>query len=95
MDEVLTNVPIPPRRGWWRPYEVHGIYECRGVRYRHFFCVAGSVEYWILKSALDGGARRVILMSDKSTVVFGPIKVYRRGEETIISADEVTAAHEE
>ena len=90
VDAVLQEV-APERPRWWYPYEVRGIYECRGIRFRQFYCVAGSVEGWMWIIATKGGSRRVITLADKSTVLFGPPKIVGRGEEVANAADEVTA----
>src|SRR4051812_11602895 len=89
--DALLQAIAPDRPRWWHPYEVRGTCECRGIRFRHFFCIAGSVECWLWSIANKGGSRRVILLPDESTTVFGPLKMYGRGEEVTITADEVQA----
>jgi hypothetical protein len=61
------------------------------MRFRHFYCIAGSAEAWLSSIARKGGSRRVILVPDESTTVFGPLKMYGCGEEVVITADEVQA----
>jgi hypothetical protein len=90
VDALLQEV-APDRPRWWHPYEVRSTYECRGVRFRHFYCIAGSVEAWLWTIARKGGPRRVILLTDESATVIGPVKIYGRGEEVIIQPDEVQA----
>jgi hypothetical protein len=88
MDAALQAI-TPTRPNWWHPYEVRGTYECRGIRFRHFYCIAGSVELWTLTIARENGSRRVILLPDGSTEIFGPIKMYGHGEEVVIASGEV------
>ena len=90
VDTLLQGI-APDRPRWWHPYEVRGTYECRGIRFRHFYCIAGSVECWLWSIANKGGSRRVILLSDESATAFGPVKMYGRGEDVIIRPDEVQA----
>jgi hypothetical protein len=89
LDELLTSVPVPPRRDWWHSYEIKGLYEWRGIRFRHFFCVAGSVEIWLWKLAVDGGKRRVIQLPSKSLVLFADPEMVGRGKAVPASASEV------
>jgi len=89
--DALLQAIAPQRPRWWHPYDVRGTYECRGIQFRHFYCIAGSVEGWLWSLANKGGSRRVILLSDESATVFGPVKMYGRGEEVIIKAGEVKA----
>ena len=88
---ALLQAIAPDRRRWWLPYEVRGTYECRGIRFRHFYCIAGSVEAWIWSAANMSGSRRVILLSDESATVVGPVKMCGRGEEIVITPDQVQA----
>jgi hypothetical protein len=90
VDALLQEV-APDRPRWWHPYEVRGTYECRSVRFRHFYCIAGSVEGWMWSIANKNGPRRVILLTDESVTVFGPVKMYGRGEEVVIKPAEVQA----
>jgi hypothetical protein len=91
VDATLQEVN-PARPSWWHPYEVRGHYECRGIRFRHFYCVAGSVEAWMWSIAVkSNGLRRVIFLSDESSTIFGPPKIFGHGGEIIISTGEVTA----
>ena len=48
VDAVLQAIS-PDRPNWWHPYDVRRTYECRGVRFREFSCIAGSVEAWLLR----------------------------------------------
>jgi hypothetical protein len=93
VDALLQSI-APERPRWWHPYEVRHRYKCRGIRFRHLYCIAGSVEGWLWSIANNGGSRRVILLSDESATVFGPPKMYGRGEEVAIKADEVQAVRE-
>lgn len=89
IDELLTQVPIPPRRDWWHPYELRGLYEWQGIQFRHFFCIAGSVEIWVWKSAVDGGPRRVILLPGESLTMFVDPTMIGRGVEVPVNAADV------
>ena len=91
IDDLLSEVPIPPRRDWWHPYELRGMYEWRGIRFRHFFCVAGSVEMWVWKAAEGGRTRRVIRLPSESLIMFVDPTMIGRGEEVPVSAVDVTA----
>ncbi len=91
VDAILTNVPVPPRPNWWHPYELRGHYEWQGIRFRHFFCVAGSVEMWIWKSAEAGGRRRVIRLPSESFIMFIEPTMIGQGAEVPVKASEVTA----
>ena len=90
MDALLQSIS-PERPNWWHPYEVRGAYEWRGVRFRHFFCVAGSVEAWIWKSAVDGARRRVVMLPSESCIMFAAPTLVGRGEEVTVSAEDFQA----
>lgn len=89
VDAQLQAV-YPDRAWWWHPYEVRGRYECRGIRFREFYCVAGSVQccMWSIATKF-GGRRRVALVPDESMIVFGPITIEGRGERVIIDPREI------
>ena len=87
MDALLQSI-APERANWWHPYEVGGVYERRGVRFRHFSCVAGSVEAWIWRSAVDGSRRRVVMLPSKSCVLFAAPTLVARGETVAVSGDD-------
>ena len=44
VDDILTHLWDEPRAGWWHPYDVRDTYRIAGVTFRHFSCIAGSVE---------------------------------------------------
>jgi hypothetical protein len=90
VDEVLSNVPIPPRPNWWHPYEVRGLFDWHGIRFRHFFCVANSVEMWLWKSAEAGGQRRVIRLPSESLIMFLDPTMIGQGIEVPVLASDVT-----
>jgi hypothetical protein len=90
VDALLQSL-VPERPGWWHPYDVRGTYECRGIRFREFYCIAGSVEAHLWSIAAKGGPRRLIVFPDESVRVFGPVKIWGRGEEVVIAAEEVRA----
>jgi hypothetical protein len=91
VDAALQDIN-PSQSHWWHPYEVRDVYECLGIRFRHFYCSAGSVECWIWSIAVNrGGPRRVILMPSESATVLGSPKIYGHGKEILISACEVKA----
>ena len=89
--DAALQALVPERSNWWHPYEVRGTYECRQIRFRHFYCIAGSVELWMWTIAMKHRGRRVILLSDQSATVFEPLKIYGHGEEVVIARDEVIA----
>jgi hypothetical protein len=89
IDAALQAIS-PERPRWWHPYKVRGAYEYRGIRFRHFHCIASSVEGWLwIIATKRGGDRRVILPSDKHATVFGPVKMYGKGEQVVIDEREV------
>jgi hypothetical protein len=94
VEKLLSEVPIPPRPDWWHPYKLRGMYEWHGILFRHFFCVAGSVEIWLWTSARDGGQRRVIQLPSESLVMFVEPCMIGRGTEIPVLASDVTAVRE-
>jgi hypothetical protein len=92
VDGLLANDSVPPRRTWWRPYEVRGLYEWKDVRFREFFCAAYSVGICLWQIARDGGKRRVILLPSAALVMYVEPTMVGRGEEVPVSAADVTAA---
>lgn len=91
MDAILQGIS-PDRPNWWHPYEVRGTYEYNGIRFRDFFCIAGSVEAWVeMHARLDGGARRVIVVPDKSVIVFGGVKMVGGGKELPVAKEQIAA----
>jgi hypothetical protein len=90
MDAILQAVaPGEPR--WWHPYEVRGTYEHGGIRFRDFYCIAGSVQLWVWLHARAGGTRRVILVPDESVLELGGVKMIGGGREVSLPAQEVVA----
>jgi hypothetical protein len=85
----LLQAEIPDRLNWWHPYEVRNTHSCRGAGFRHFFCIAGSVECWLLTILKRGGSRRILPFPSQTLVLFGPIKMYGCGEELVIGVDEL------
>ena len=88
IDAVMSamNPSVP---GWWQPYEVRGTYEYRGVRFREFYCVAGSAQAFVWKHANKGGDRRAIMLPDESVMVFDPVNMVGRGAGVPVDAKEV------
>lgn len=87
VDSILQAIN-PDRRNWWHPYEVRGIYECRGIHFREFYCIAGSVACWIWLSASKGGSRHVLMVSEDSDV-FGPTTIVGAGREKVVAGSEI------
>jgi hypothetical protein len=90
LDAILQAV-CPERPNWWHPYEVRGTYECRGVRFREFCCIAGSVHGWLWMNASRAGVRRVILLPARSLRVFGGVTMVGCGVEVLVAPAEVKA----
>jgi hypothetical protein len=90
--DLILQAINPERANWWHPYELRGSYEYNGIRFRDFFCIAGSVEAWIERHArLEGGARRVIVVPDESVVLFGAVKMVGRGKELPVAQEQIVA----
>jgi hypothetical protein len=66
MDAILQSIS-PERPNWWHPYELRGVYEWRGIRFRHFFCIAGSVLFGA--PTLVGCGEEVTVSADEFTAV--------------------------
>jgi hypothetical protein len=90
MDAILQAVS-PDRPNWWHPYEVRGTYECHDIRFRDFYCVAGSVQAWVWMHANKGGSRRAIMVPDEAVMVFGGVKMVGGGREVPVVKEEITA----
>ena len=61
-DAILQSLD-PSRPNWWHPFEIRGTYRCRGLIYREFYCVAGSVCLWLEKLARVHGERKILLVA--------------------------------
>lgn len=90
MDAILQAVS-PDRPNWWHPYEIRGTYEYSGIRFRDFSCIAGSVEAWIWMHANKGGLRRVIMVPDRSLIVFGGVTMVGGGTEVPVAKEQIAA----
>ena len=89
--DALLQAIAPDHPCWWYPYEVRDAYDYQGIRFRHFYCIAGSVECWLWITAKKCCSRRVIILSDEFATVFPPNVIYDEGKEVVIAADDVQA----
>jgi len=89
--DAMLQAINPERPNWWHPYQVRGTYEYNCIFFRHFFCIAGSLELWVWLCASKGGPRRVIVVPDSSMMVFGGVKMVGGGKEIPVDADQIDA----
>ena len=90
VDDILTHLWDEPRAGWWHPYEVRDTYRIAGVTFRHFSCIAGSVEALLFQRARNGMSRRLAILPD-STCVCVPTLV-ENGTKIPIDPSDLEAA---
>jgi hypothetical protein len=88
LDAMLASTQKPPRGGWWYPYELRGSYKCRGIVFREFFCVAGSVSVWLWMASRKGHTRRMIVLPGPSASV-ARVEMVGGGVEIPIEPSEV------
>ena len=67
IDSILQSLN-PSTLNWWHPYELRDMHNRDCKIFREFWCVAGSVQFWLWKLANERKLRRVIWLSNGKEV---------------------------